>query len=110
MNNIKLAEGCGIVLGAQSLQLLGFAALHAQKWEVKSLNEETGRGASTLARFQVVAHIQLVKYLVRLWLIQGRMSLINDHGFSIHSLSMKGDNNFEVCYKVTWMPRWRSQG
>ncbi|CAH7689489.1 hypothetical protein PPACK8108_LOCUS24576 [Phakopsora pachyrhizi] len=37
------------------------------------------------------------------------MSLINDHGFSIHSLSVKGDNNFEVCYKVTWMRRWRSQ-
>ncbi|CAH7689256.1 hypothetical protein PPACK8108_LOCUS24290 [Phakopsora pachyrhizi] len=37
------------------------------------------------------------------------MSLINDHGFSIHSLSVKGDNNFEVCYKVTWMGRWHSQ-
>ncbi|CAH7688878.1 hypothetical protein PPACK8108_LOCUS23913 [Phakopsora pachyrhizi] len=33
MINIKLAEGCGIALEAQSLRLLGFAALHAQKWE-----------------------------------------------------------------------------
>ncbi|CAH7689026.1 hypothetical protein PPACK8108_LOCUS24082 [Phakopsora pachyrhizi] len=37
------------------------------------------------------------------------MSLINDHGFSIHNLSVKGDNNFEVCYKMTWMRRWRSR-
>ncbi|KAI8455127.1 hypothetical protein BY996DRAFT_6574152 [Phakopsora pachyrhizi] len=32
---IKLAEGCGIVLEAQSLRLLGFSALHAQKWNVE---------------------------------------------------------------------------
>ncbi|KAI8452540.1 hypothetical protein BY996DRAFT_6449702 [Phakopsora pachyrhizi] len=38
---IKLAEGCGIVLEAQSLRLLGFSALHAQKWNVESWNEVT---------------------------------------------------------------------